>query len=158
MTLVQSIEADCVRATANGAPVEMRADLIVWAGGARALPWLAASGLACDGRGFVRVDQTLRSVNDAKVFASGDCASFSPPLPKAGVYPVKQAGILADNLAAALSNKALRNYTPQPRTLSIFATGPKHAIASWGAFGIAGDWVWRLKDRIDRAFLAKHTL
>jgi hypothetical protein len=45
----------------------------------------------------------------------------------------------------------------KPRALGLFATGPKHAIASYGALAWAGNWVWQWKNRIDQAFLRKHS-
>ncbi len=158
MTTVQSIEGSTLNATQQGQALKLPADLIIWAAGAQAKPWMQASGLACDARGFVQADATLRSASHANVFAAGDCASLPTPLPKAGVYPVRQGPLLAANLAAVIGGAALQRYEAQARALGIFATGPKHAIASYGPFSVAGDWVWRWKDRIDRAFLARHAL
>jgi hypothetical protein len=56
----------------------------------------------------------------------------------------------------ALRGEGLRAYTPQPRSLALISTGEQHAIASWGALAWHGNWVWRWKDRIDRAFMAKY--
>ena len=47
-------------------------DLVVWTAGATAWPWLRESGLALDERGFVRVDDRLRSVSHPEVSAAGD--------------------------------------------------------------------------------------
>lgn len=135
---------------------ELPHDFLLWCTGAAAQPWLAASGLSCDERGFLRVDQTLRSVDDPAVFAAGDCAAFPTPLPKAGVYAVRQATTLAANLAAAAQGRPLQPYRPQRRFLSLLSAGGRDAVASrppWPAF--AGAWVWRWKDRIDRAFMAR---
>ena len=46
-------------------------------------------------------------------------------------------------------------FTPNRRALYLVSTGPKHAIASWGAWAFAGRWVWHWKDRIDRDYIAK---
>ncbi|WP_240687422.1 selenide, water dikinase SelD [Alcanivorax sp. 24] len=131
-------------------------DLVFWCTGTRAPAWLAASGLPCDERGFLRVDTTLTSLGSPHVHAAGDCASFPSPLPKAGVYAVRQAPVLADNLLAAARGGRKRPYRPQRRFLSLLSAGAGDAVASrppWPA--LAGPWVWRWKDRIDRAFMKR---
>jgi selenide,water dikinase len=132
-------------------------DRIVWATSAGAQPWLAASGLASDPRGFVQVDDTLRSKSHPFVFAAGDCATqITHPRPKSGVFAVRQGPPLAASLRRALHNEASAAYIPQRHALALISTGGKHAVASRGPFVFEGDWVWRWKDRIDRAFMAKY--
>ncbi|EKF75585.1 hypothetical protein A11A3_01902 [Alcanivorax hongdengensis A-11-3] len=139
---------------ADGQPVPT--DFVLWCTGVRGLPWLAASGLPCDERGFLRVHDTLQSVGDEHIFAAGDCAAFPAPLPKAGVFAVRQAATLAANLRAAIGGRPLRRYRPQRRFLSLLSAGDKVAVASRGTALVAnGGWVWRWKDRIDRAFMDK---
>lgn len=132
-------------------------DRVVWATSAAAQPWPAASGLACDERGFVIVDEHLRSTSHPFVFATGDCATQpAHPRPKAGVYAVRQGPPLALNLGKAAHDAQLATYIPQRRALALISTGNRHAIASWGPFAVEGDWVWRWKDRIDRRFVARY--
>ena len=90
------------------------------------------------------------------MFAAGDVATLiETPRPKSGVYAVRAAAPLADNLIAALAAQPLSTFTPQRRALYLLSTGPKHAIASWGPWALAGRWVWRWKNRIDRDYIAK---
>ncbi|MBM3491150.1 MAG: selenide, water dikinase SelD [Alphaproteobacteria bacterium] len=132
-------------------------DLAILATGAAAPAWLASSGLALDGQGFLRIDNSLRSVSHPQVFAAGDCAAFDAlPLPKSGVYAVRQGPVLAENLRRAGQGVPLRDYRPQRRTLALIATGPRHAIASYGPLALSGAWVWRWKDRIDRRWMAMY--
>ena len=129
----------------TGAP----SDLVVWTAGASALPWLRASGLAVDERGFVLVDDQLRSVSHPEVLAAGDCATLrSAPHPKSGVYAVRHAPVLAANLRGA----GMR-FVPQRRALALLSCGARYAIADWGGLSWEGDWVWRWKDRIDRRWV-----
>ncbi|MGA8193771.1 MAG: FAD-dependent oxidoreductase, partial [Acetobacteraceae bacterium] len=59
----------------------------LWATGVVGPGFMAASGLACDEAGCVRVDATLRSVSHGFVFAAGDCAAIEGNArPKAGVW------------------------------------------------------------------------
>ncbi len=134
----------------------LEAEFITWAVNAGAQPWLADSGLACDKHGFVQVDQFLRSVSYTDVFAVGDSAAFTPmPLPKAGVYAVRQGPILVHNLVATLNHRALKPYRPQHHFLSLLTTGERYAVASRGSFFVKGKWVWQWKNFIDRRFMAR---
>jgi selenide,water dikinase len=134
-------------------------DRVVWATGAAPAPWLAAAGLACDDRGFVLTDDTLRSTSHPFVFATGDCATqIDHPREKSGVFAVRQGPPLAANLRRAAYDLPLRRHVPQRHALALVSTGNQHAIAVRGPFVAQGDWVWKWKDRIDRAFVAKYAL
>jgi selenide,water dikinase len=158
---VESLEG--VRATAvtessvsfsGGQNIESR--FTVWAIGASAPGWVGQSGLARDARGFLAVDACLRSRSDPTVFAAGDIASLETPVPKAGVYAVRLAPVLAFNLIAACQGAPLREYDPQPRFLSLISLGERRAIASWGPLRAEGAMVWRVKDHIDRKFMQRY--
>ena len=139
---------------ANDAP--LNASRVLWCTGVRGTRVIANSDLDCDEKGFVRVQATLQSRSDNRVFAAGDCAAFPDSLPKAGVYAVRQAKVLAHNLRAAITGQPLQVYHPQKHFLSLLSAGGKQAVASrGGALSAAGHWVWRWKDRIDRAFMNK---
>lgn len=139
---------------ASGATIAF--DEALWATQAGAAPWLASSGLECSKDGFVRVEETLQSRTDPSIFAAGDVADMvGHPRPKAGVFAVRQGKPLAENLRRALASRPLVRYRPQERFLSLVTTGNRYAVASKGPFVLEGEWVWRWKDRIDRAFMAK---
>ena len=140
--------------TANGRRIA--ADRIVWAGGSAGALWLAGSSLACNERGFVRVNASLQSVSDPFVFAVGDCATQDGALPRGpGAIPAREGASLAANLRHAAHHEPLVVSRPRPRRLCIIATGPRHAVAAWGPVVSAGERVWRWKDRRDRAHLAR---
>lgn len=148
---VESVHAGGLRTSAG---LELAADEVIWVTQAAAAPWLATTGLALDGAGFVRVNASLRSVNEPTVFAAGDVASVDgQALEKAGVVAVRQAPVLADNLRRALAGQPLREWKPQRQWLSLISTGDRHAVASRGPFSAAGRWVWHWKDAIDRRFM-----
>ena len=139
----------------DGSLVE--ADEILWTTQASAAPWLRETGLALDGGGFLRVDSTLRCEGRNDVFAAGDIADFGPrALPKAGVYAVRAGPVLAHNLHAAATSAGLREYKPQRRVLSLISMGDRRAIGSRNGFSVEGEWVWQVKDWIDRRFMARY--
>ncbi len=132
------------------------ADEIVWVTNAGGAAWLRDTRLALDGEGFIEVDDTLRSPSDPNIFAAGDIAhQVNHPREKAGVFAVRQGRPLADNLRAAVTGRPLAPYRPQAKWLALISTGDRHAVASRGSLCLAGDWVWRWKDGIDRRFMAR---
>ena len=132
------------------------ADEVVWVTQAGGAPWLRPTGLALDARGFIEVNQNLQSVSDPLVFAAGDIAAIAgQPLEKAGVFAVRMGRPLADSLRRSVLGQPLQPYRPQRRWLALISTGDAHAIASRGAIGFEGDWVWRWKDWIDRRFMRR---
>ena len=140
--------------TAGGETVD--ADEIVWVTRAGGAPWLRETGLALDADGCIQVSDTLQTVTDPKVFAAGDIASMvNRPLEKAGVFAVRQGPPLAENLRRAVEGRALKPYHPQRRWLALISTGDRYAVASRGALGFQGAWVWHWKDWIDRRFMRR---
>lgn len=130
-------------------------DACLVATGAAAPAWPANAGLATDAQGYIRVRRTLQSVSHPQVFAAGDVAAYADARPKSGVYAVRAGPVLADNLRAACESQPLREWTPQARALYLVSTGDPHALATWGRWSWSGRWVWRWKDRIDRAFMRR---
>lgn len=116
--------------------------------------WLTQTGLALQD-GFLAVSPTLQT-SDPAIFAAGDCAHLShAPRPKAGVYAVRAAPILLHNLRATATGKPLRPYHPQRDYLKLVSMGGKEAVADKFGLRSGGRALWWLKDRIDRAFMAK---
>ncbi|MCC5972478.1 MAG: selenide, water dikinase SelD [Rubellimicrobium sp.] len=133
---------------------ELPSRLTVGAAGARPQDWLARTGLGLSD-GFVTVNAFLQSTDEG-VFAAGDCAHMAAsPRPKAGVFAVRQAPVLYDNLVARLSGGQLRPYRPQRDYLKLVSLGGRRAMAvKWGRVQ-GGAAFWRVKDRIDRVFVDK---
>jgi pyridine nucleotide-disulfide oxidoreductase family protein len=154
--VAQQIEADTVVLEGGST---LASDVTLLITGAAAPAWPATAGLATDERGFIAVNEKLQSTSHPFIFAAGDVATLiDHPRPKSGVYAVRAGPPLAANVLAALAGQRLGRYRPQRRALYLLATGPQHAIASWGPLAWAGNWVWRWKDRIDRAYVSKFRL
>ena len=133
-------------------------DLVVLAIAAAPLEWPRRSGLATDGRGFILVDASLRSVSHPEIFAAGDCATLrGAPHPKSGVYSVRHGAVLLANLRNLLKGGALETYRPQKRALLLIGSGARSAIAARGNWTAEGRWVWWWKDWIDRRWIKRLT-
>lgn len=131
-------------------------DALVWATGAGAQSWPAASGLASVDGDFIHVNRYLQSVSHPHVFAAGDIATDPHQRrPKAGVFAVRQGPVLAANLLRYAAGGSLNRYRPQRDYLSLLSIGGQHAIGCWYGLVWEGDWVWRWKDRIDRRFMRR---
>lgn len=139
----------------DGASLPMDACLSVT--GAAAPTWPRHSGLALDEAGFIRVGPTLQSVSHPNILAAGDVASYADPRPKSGVFAVRAGPVLAGNLRALATGQAPTAWTPQRRALYLISTGAHHALGHWGPLSWGGDWVWRWKDHIDRAFVRRYS-
>lgn len=131
------------------------ADIVIAATGARAPAWLQCSGLALDADGFAQVGPGHASISHPDVFAAGDvCSRVDVAMGRSGVHAVHAGPVLAHNLRVPLEGGNPMQYRPRARSLYLLATGPRHAVVSWGALSAEGGWAWRWKDRIDRNFIA----
>ncbi len=145
------------------APAELPADLACT--GSHAPAWLAAAGLPVEpGSGRVLTHPSLEVIGHPGLFASGDCGLIAAdPRPPSGVWAVRAAPVLVENLRRSLDapRRSLRPWRPQQRALQLLGDGGWHAegpraLAFLGplALGPAG-WIWRWKQHIDRAFMAR---
>ncbi len=131
------------------------AQAVLWATGPAPHPLLAHCGLQLGSTGAVRVDASLQSTSHPGVFAAGDCADLPAAVPKSGVYSVREAQVLLDNLMAALRGQALRPYRPQRRALALVNCGDGTALASWGSLAARGHLFRAWKHQLDTGFLQR---
>ncbi|EEE38494.1 pyridine nucleotide-disulphide oxidoreductase / selenide, water dikinase [Rhodobacteraceae bacterium KLH11] len=133
---------------------EIPADFITGAAGARPYDWISRCGLDLH-NGYIRVNAYLQS-SDPAIFAAGDCAHLSDnPRPKAGVYAVREAPVLFDNLRAALGAGRMRRYVPQKDYLKLISLGGKSALAERLGTSFSGPLMWKWKNHIDQSFMDK---
>jgi selenide,water dikinase len=137
---------------------EIACSLAVWVTSAVGWPFFRDAGLPLDGRGFLLIDAGLRSVADPRVFAAGDCGTLAafPGTAKAGVYAVREGPVLFRSLRAALAGGRPPRYRPQRGFLVILNTGDGRALLAYKRFVSYSRWAFRLKDWIDRRFLARY--
>jgi NADH dehydrogenase len=92
------------------------AGTVVWTAGVRPSPLASASGLPVDDRGRIRVDPTLRVEGIDGLWAAGDVAAVPDPHAPSGYSPptaqhaLRQAKLLAENVAAVLDGLAPRPF------------------------------------------------
>ncbi len=147
------IEADCVHLD-DGTRIESA--FTVGSAGARAYEWLADCDLPTSDDGFLRIGADLRVPGYETLFAAGDCAHFDPrPLAKAGVYAVREAPILFQNIRAVLSDRKTRPFKPQRDYLKLISLGGKSALAEKFGTVFSGPLLWRWKDQIDQKFMSQ---
>ena len=151
---VVEIGADFVR-TQHGH--HFVSDAVFWTAGAAAHDWIRDSGFATDDRGFLLTNEFLQSVSHGEVFAVGDCATrAASPLPKAGVFAVRAAPLLAANLRAAMAGAPLAPFVTRKAYLALVSAGERYAVGVWSGLSWEGGWTWRVKDHIDRKFMARY--
>ena len=133
---------------------EVCSDLVLWATGATSPPLLEKFDLDHDERGFLLIRPTLQTLQDDRIFAVGDTASFEKnPVAKSGVYAVREGPVLWENLQRSLTGRTLIEYKPQRGFNKLINLGDGTAICDYKWFTFEGAWVWRWKDRIDTRFM-----
>ena len=131
-------------------------DHLVLATGLVAPSLIADLDLPVDADGRLLVTPTLQSVDDPAIFAAGDCAVIRDhPRPAAGVFGVRAAPVLLDNLAALGLDRPLRPYQPQKRWLSIMDLGDGRGLATRGGLWSFGRMALWLKRRLDHDFIRR---
>ena len=132
-------------------------DHLVIATGLRAPALTARFDLPLDPLGRLRVAPTLQSLGDPAIFAAGDCATIEGyPRPFAGVFGVRAAAVLIDNLCATATATPLRPFRPQEQWLSILDLADGTALAMRGRLWRAGRGPLWLKRRLDLGFVARN--
>lgn len=148
------------RITARGVELEsdecLACDHVLTAIGLQAKALTRQLGLTAS-RAGLRVNAYMHSVDDPSVFAAGDCADFAPrDLPKLGVFGVKAAEVIHHNLIAGLHGQPLKAYKPQRIWLAILNLGDGRGLLTWWRLWWLGRMADRLKDWIDKRFMAQY--
>jgi selenide,water dikinase len=159
LVLGQEVAAVTPDAVALADGTTLPSALTLWLTGAAPNAVTRASALAKDARGFTLVDDTLRVADGAPVWGAGDCVTprDHPDTPKAGVYAVREAPVLAANLRAACAGSpAVTRYTPQPHFLALLNTADGRALLRWHGVLSHSRAAWRLKDWIDRRYVRRY--
>lgn len=131
-------------------------DHLVWAAGLRPPPLIEALDLPLSADSRLRVTPSLRSIEDEAIFGVGDCAVLDhAPRPTAGVFGVRAAPVLLNNLAALADGRPVRRFNPQRTWLSILDLGDDRGLAIRGSFWSLGSPALRLKRYLDLGFVRR---
>lgn len=88
---------------------------IIWTGGVRANPLIAAAGFEVDPRGRAKVNEHLQSVDFSNVFVIGDSAWFTgpdgKPLPPTGQAATQMGAVAAHNVLRIMKREPLETFT-----------------------------------------------
>lgn len=120
-------------------------DTIVWATGQRPSPLVSGLGLATDEVGRLIVDDHIRAIGRADVFALGDAAAV--PDPDGGICPgtaqhaVRQAKVCAHNVAATLGVGGPVRFSYRNRGLAV-TLGRNQGTAQVYRFTFTGLPAW----------------
>lgn len=129
-------------------------DALVLATGLEAPQEIRDLGLPVSQEGRLEIAPTLQSIADPTIFGAGDCAVIrEAPRPPAGVFGVRAAPVLLDNLLSLGDGRAPRRYAPQKTWLSILDLGDGTGLAFRGGAWSLGRGALALKRRIDHGFV-----
>ena len=138
----------------NGEKIDY--DLSLLSTGANIETWLSNSNLKKDKNGFVTVDDHLLSVDDKKIFITGDaCSIGNKARAKSGVMAVRQGEILKENIFLKLNCKPLIKFKPQKNWLYLIGTYKKYALLNYFFLSFHNQWCWKLKVWIDKRFIGR---
>jgi NADH dehydrogenase FAD-containing subunit len=132
-------------------------DAILAAVGSGAPSWPRESGLPVDEDGFIRVGPTQQVEGLPQILAAGDVARRTDVRVRhSGVHAVYAGPVLATNLRRLIAGRSdLATYSPFGKDFYLFNTCRGTSILSYGAFGLKARWLRRLKDWLDRRWIAR---
>jgi NADH dehydrogenase len=122
---------------------------MIWTGGVRANPLLAAAGFTVDSKGRAKINSTLQSVDHPNVLVIGDCALVlgknGKPMPPTAQLATQMGGVAAENVRRMLLGQNAKTFTP--RILGTLASlGPGKGIGTIRGLNTAGTTASVLKD------------
>ena len=133
------------------------AQTLVWTAGVSPSALPRASGLPVDAEGRLRVDQFLRVVDTSDAWGAGDVAAV-PDLSTGGLAPptaqhaLREARVLADNIAATLSGSPLRPFRWTNRG-SVASLGHYKGVANPLGIRVKGLPAWLLHRTYHLAYM-----
>jgi len=138
-TRVVSIGEDFIEFGNGEKPIHERTGTVIWAAGIEAadITGKAAGELESAGRGRIKVDRYLRSVNDEHVYVLGDNMFYIPPGEE---HPVPQvvencehsAATAAHNIVCAVTGKGeMKEYRPKFHGIMV-SIGGRYGVAHVG--------------------------
>ncbi len=129
------------------------ADFVILATSALPPTWVQSLKLDHDGP-FIKINEFLET-SRPQVFATGDVARDPRyPISRAGVFAVRQAPVLFQNLKALLDLARKQPFNPQKNFLRLISDGHRKSFMVRGnLFFSNSKLMWLLKDGIDQKFI-----
>ncbi len=123
---------------------------LIWTAGVSPSPLLASLPCARNERGQVIVNQYLEVSHWPGVWALGDCAEVpdrrsGKPCPPTAQYAIRQAKVIAANIAATLGGGGKKQFSYKPLGV-LSSLGRRSAVAEICGFKFSGFfawWLWR---------------
>ena len=135
---------------------EIAFDVAVMAIGTEAPDIFQKSGLKTAKDGAFFVNDYLQSIDSPEIFGGGDCIAVEgKKVDRVGVYAVREAPILFQNLQNSLQGKPLERFEPQEKYLLIFNMGDGSGIFVRGSFVWQGKLAFTFKNYLDTSFVSR---
>lgn len=136
----------------------LAAETVVWTAGVKASPLTASLGVPVDDRGRIAVDRALRVDGISGVWAAGDCAAVPDTHSAQGTSPptaqhaLRQAKVLASNVAATLQGGRLRPFRYENKGM-LCSLGHYRGVANPLGVRITGFPAWFLHRSYHLAYM-----
>jgi NADH dehydrogenase FAD-containing subunit len=135
---------------------DLPCDALILATGLDVPPPASNLPVAHDDYGRISVTPSLNVSDNPRIFAVGDCASIvGHPRPSLGVFGVRAAPVLLQNVCAMARGEQLDTYIPQKRWLSILDLGDETGLAIRDTWWSQGRCALDLKRWLDKRFLER---
>ncbi len=158
---VDSIEGVAADSVAHGVVrlgngATLTGDMVFVATGISPSPLFRNSGLPTGEDGGLLVNEFLQCVDHPELFGGGDCISLAgSPLPRVGVYAVRQNRLLHRNLRAFLEGRPLQRFDPGGDHLLILNLGDRRGLFRRKEIVWSGRLAFRLKHYLDTRFMRR---
>ncbi|MEM9086510.1 MAG: NAD(P)/FAD-dependent oxidoreductase [Pseudomonadota bacterium] len=127
----------------------IRADLIVWAAGVKGADFLAKLGLETNRNNQILVRDTMQTRSDDRIFALGDCCSYTPegetrPIPPRAQAAHQMADTVFENLKIVMGNEARAKKSKAAKKLKPFVYKDNGSLVSLSRFSTVGSLMGNL--------------
>ncbi|NQX94835.1 MAG: FAD-dependent oxidoreductase, partial [Erythrobacter sp.] len=127
----------------------IRADLIVWAAGVKGADFLSTLGLQTNRNNQILVRPSMQSLDDDRIFALGDCCSYTPegeerPIPPRAQAAHQMADTVYDNLVLSMKNAKRAKEGKSAKALKPFVYQDNGSLVSLSRFSTVGSLMGNL--------------
>lgn len=144
---------------------EVPYDFMLWATGISGQTLFRDSGLKCDRRHFLHVEDTLQYPEHPWLLAGGDCAHIHsyPDLMKIAVHAISMSGVILNNVDVLLRSEeprtdlsGLKTFHPKKVAPLLLSTGDKEGLWAMRDFWLHSKTTLRIKHLLDRRWIEQY--